>query len=136
MEITATHRDDAPHLSPPPSRKRHLWQAAVFAIVGTGLALVGSRALKREDATNLRALAAFSSAYAVQCDVPEMLAPPSPAVRDAYVHSRALQDVVAHQQAALASGASCEQVTQALRAADFPAPLPAHAPTITVHPGR
>jgi hypothetical protein len=135
MEITAPRRA-APRISPPPSRKRHLWQAAVFAIVCTGLALIGSRFFKREDATNLRTLAEFSSAYAVQCDVPEMLAPPPLAVRDAYVHSRALQDVVTRQRAALASGASCEEVTQALRAADFPAPLPAHSPTITLHPAR
>ncbi|MGZ4288294.1 MAG: hypothetical protein ACXVW5_29385, partial [Solirubrobacteraceae bacterium] len=104
--------------------------------VGVTIALMVTRYFRRDDATHLRELAQFSSAYATQCDAPGFSAPPPPVVRDAYVHSHALQHVVAREAAALEAGASCDEVTQALRAADFPAPLPARPPTIHLQPNQ
>jgi len=136
MEVITTQPRVALHLEPPPSQRRHLRQAAVLAVAVALIALVVARYNRRQDAAHLHELLQFSSAYATDCDAPELNAPLPPAVRGAYLRSPALQEVVARQTAELASGASCDDVTQALRNADFPAPLPARPPTIHLQPGR
>jgi hypothetical protein len=123
-------------IKPPPSQRRHLWQAGAFIVVAALVALIAARYFRHEDVSHLHELAQFSSRYATECDVPEFNAPLSPLVRDAYLHSHVLQQVVERQTAALAAGASCDEVPQALRAADFPAPLPARLPTIRLRPSR
>jgi hypothetical protein len=136
MEAVSMQPRVAPRIRPPPSQLRHLWQVAIVAVVAAVLAFFVMRYFRREDATHLRQLAQFSSAYTSECDAFGFNAPFPPVVRDAYLHSHALQQVVVRETAALAAGASCDQVTQALHAADFPAPLPARLPAIHLRPDQ
>ena len=121
--------DDVPRLSP--HRTRQTWMIVALAAVAA-LAVVVTRWFNHEDRAELRALAEFGSSYSSECDAPNFAQPPSAVVRDAYLHSRALQAVIAEQTQALASGASCESVRRALRAADFPIPV-AEAGRPSVH---
>ena len=136
MDVVSPQPRVAPRIRPPPSERRHLRQGAVLAVVGAAMALLVTGYFRRENATHLRQLAQFSSAYVTECDASGFNAPLSPVMRDAYLHSHALHQVVVRETAALAAGASCDEVTQALRAADFPAPLPARMPAIRLQPDR
>lgn len=126
VHIVINRESVKPELRGPLPRNWRNWFAAAALTVGAGgLMLAVTRWQRVQDATHLRALEEFKSAYAIQCDAPELQGPLPASVRDAYLHSHALQRVVVMQSAALRSGTGCQQIWQALRAADFPMPLAA-----------
>ena len=88
-----------------------------------GAAVVGwTMYNSRGEAQSLAQLQSFRSAYAEKCDAAAFRGEPSSMVKDAYLSSSALRDVLAKQQAALQSGAPCDEVARALKAADYPLP--------------
>lgn len=74
----------------------------------------------REDSALMARLESFRMAYAEKCDAPAFQSEASPVLKDTYLKSEKLQAVVDKQQAALAAGTPCEEISRALRAADFP----------------
>jgi hypothetical protein len=73
-------------------------------------------------------LEAFRAAYAKKCDAPAFQGETPAQLRDAYLSSNTLPQTVSKQLALLGSGSSCEEVTRALKAADFPMMATAKTP--------
>ncbi len=98
----------------------------LFVLLGVGAVvaafIVFNSYQSKQDATKLQALDTMRGLYAQTCDAPQWNEQVPPVVRDTYLNSSHLQGVVEAQTAALRAGASCEDVTRALRAADFPMP--------------
>jgi hypothetical protein len=78
----------------------------------------------REDAATLTQLEAFRSLYADKCEAAGFQGEASSVVKDAYLRSAVLREALAKQQTALQAGAPCEEVARALKAADYPLPVP------------
>jgi hypothetical protein len=76
----------------------------------------------KQDATKLAQLETFRAAYADKCEVPSFRTEAAPLLKDTYLRSERLQAAVEKQGAALQSGAPCEEIARALKAADFPMP--------------
>src|SRR5512142_2534910 len=87
----------ASRIKPPPSQRRHLWQAGALIVVAALVAMIAARYFRHEDVSHLRELAQFSSRYATECDVPEFNAPLSPLVRNAYRPERHGESALAHE---------------------------------------
>jgi hypothetical protein len=100
------------------------------AVVGLGAAIFGFTSYSnKQDAAKLGQLETFRAAYAEKCEAPSFRGEASSLLKDTYLRSERLQAAVDKQQAALASGAPCDEVARALRAADFPVPQPSSSPT-------
>jgi hypothetical protein len=114
--------------------RRNLW--LVGAVIAAGVGIAGFyAAYSRTDANELGRLERFRAAIAEKCDAPEFADPSPPVLKDLYLTSQALRDAVDRQQIALDAGASCDSIFRALRAADFPMPLPPEArPIVHVQP--
>ena len=120
----------------PPHLRRNLW---ILAAVITGIAAMTGfyAAYGRTDAVEMNRLAEFRAAFADKCEAPEFAEPVAPMVRDMYLTSPSLRDVIDRQTTALDTGADCEAVWKALRAADYPMPPPsAPRPTINLRPSE
>jgi hypothetical protein len=97
----------------------------MVGVVALGVAILGFTSYSnKQDAAKLAQLSSFRAAFADKCDAPQVRAEPSSAMKDAYLRSERLQAAVEKQQAALNSGAPCDEVARALKAADFPMPQP------------
>ena len=105
----------APHV------RRNRW--LVVGLVGATV-VVGAYylLLGHHDALQVARLEQFRAAYAQKCHAPRFAEPTPPMLKELFLGSTVLQAVVDRQLTALDSGASCEGVSQALRAADFPIP--------------
>ncbi len=103
------------------------WGRNLAIAVGAVLLAVGSLGLSiysnREDAATLNGLEAFRSAFADKCDVEYFRGEASSVVKDTYLRSEPLREAIAKQQQALQSGASCEEIARAHKAADYPFPV-------------
>jgi hypothetical protein len=101
----------------------HLGRNAAIVVVTLAVAL-GVVAYTvhsgQEDGTLMAQLEQFRAAYAQKCDAPAFQGEPSALLKDTFLKSERLQATVAKQQTALAAGTPCEEVSRALRAADFP----------------
>lgn len=80
-----------------------------------------------KDGAELGQLDTFRSAYAAKCDAPAWKGEVSSVLRDNFLNSSELRDTVDQQLTALNSGATCENVMKALKAASFPMPAPSSA---------
>jgi hypothetical protein len=108
----------------------------VGAIVMGLIAGVYTWRMRVADGERAAQLEAFRAQYGQTCRVVEMTGAAPALTRDLFVRSARLQAVVSAQAEALREGASCEEVTRALRAADFPLPPPVpEVPSITLQPG-
>ena len=83
---------------------------------------------KKANEGKMADLEAFRSAYAKKCEAPAFQGPASAQLRDAYLNSNTLPQAVSKQLALLGSGSSCDEVTRALKAADFPMMAAAKTP--------
>jgi hypothetical protein len=93
----------------------------VVGVVALGAAIFGFTSYSnKKDAAKLAQLEGFRSAYAEKCEAPAFRSEASSLLKDTYLRSERLQAAVEKQQAALASGAPCDEIARALRAADFP----------------
>jgi hypothetical protein len=115
------------------SHARRNWWVALGLIAGISAVSGYYGWTGRTDSRALGQLEAFRAAYAEQCEAPAFAAPAPQALKDLYLGSLPLRQAVDRQLAALSEGRSCEDVTKALRAADYPLPPP--VPTITLQPG-
>ncbi len=75
---------------------------------------------KKQDEGKLADLEAFRAAYAQKCEAPAFAGKASEVLVDAYLNSATLPGAVQKQLTLLNSGTSCDEVTRALKAADFP----------------
>ena len=97
-------------------------------VVALGAAIFGFTSYSnKQDAGRLAQLESFRSAYADKCEAPAFRTEASPLLKDTYLRSERLQTAVEKQQAALTSGVACDEITRALRAADFPMLQPSSA---------
>jgi hypothetical protein len=97
--------------------------AILVSIVVMAAAIFGFTSYSnRQDDTKLAQLEGFRAAYADKCEAPSFRGEAAPLLKDTFLRSERLQTAVAKQQAALSSGAPCEEVARALKAADFPMP--------------
>ncbi|MCU1279915.1 MAG: hypothetical protein JWM53_3461 [bacterium] len=97
----------------------------VVGVVALGAAIFGFTSYSnKKDAAKLSMLESFRSAYAQKCEAPSFRGDASSLLKDTYLRSERLQAAVEKQQAALSSGTPCDEVSRALRAADFPVPQP------------
>jgi hypothetical protein len=78
-----------------------------------------------QDSAKLAKLEGFRSAFAEKCEAAGWRGEAAPMVRETYLGSTNLQAAVEQQWNALNSGADCDSILKALRAADFPLPSPA-----------
>jgi hypothetical protein len=95
---------------------------AVAALVVAGAAIGLTRYNDSKDAATLGQLETFRAAYAEKCDVAAFRTAPTSVVKDAYLRSAPLREAIAKQQVALQSGAPCDEIGRALKAADYPLP--------------
>jgi hypothetical protein len=131
----ATHALDSTHIGPAhhPVRNYLIIAGAVLMGVAVGLYTWQVRAA---DADRSAQLDAFRTHYGEACGVAALAEPTPRMVRDLFVRSSRLQSVVSAQADALMRGVSCDEVTRALKAADFPLPpAPRQVPSITIQPG-
>ena len=106
---------------------RNLGIFAAVAVLGAAIAGFTMYSGKA-DAAKLEQLAAFRASFAQKCEAPAWKSELSPVLRDTYLNSAQLQQVVATQQTALAGNGTCEDVLKALKAGDFPLPAPTPTP--------
>ena len=126
-----------PHIGPAHHRRRNLWLATGF--IGLAVAIASYYVYWRgHNVVATDRLAQFQAAYAERCDSAAFAPTATTLARKAYLGSLSLQRVVDRQLSALQSGAPCDEVYRALRAADFPllsaGPPPPRAATIDVQP--
>ncbi len=97
----------------------------VVGVVAVGVMIFGFTTYSnKQDAAKLAQLETFRAAFADKCEAPAFRTEAAPLLKDTYLRSERLQAAVEKQQSALASGAPCEEITRALRAADFPMTSP------------
>ena len=97
----------------------------MVGVVALGVAILGFTSYSnKQDAAKLAQLESFRSAYADKCEAPAFRGEATSLLKDTYLRSERLQAAVEKQQAALSSGAPCDEVARALKAADFPMPQP------------
>jgi hypothetical protein len=106
---------------------RNLGVIAAIVLLGAGIAGFTMYSGKA-DAAKLETLAAFRANFAQKCEAPAWKNELPPVLRDTYLNSSQLQQVVATQQAALSGSGTCEDVLKALKAGDFPLPAPTPPP--------
>ena len=98
----------------------------LFVLLGVGVVVAAfvifNSWQNKQDALKLQSLESMRALYAQTCDAPAWNEPVQPVIRDTFLNSSHLQTVVETQTAALRAGATCEDVTRALRTADFPMP--------------
>lgn len=93
----------------------------VVGVVALSVAIFGFTSYSnKQDAGKLARLEAFRAAYAEKCEAPSFRGEAPPLLKDTYLRSERLQAAVEKQQSALASGTPCDEVTRALKGADFP----------------
>jgi hypothetical protein len=100
---------------------RNLGFAAAAAALGAGIWGFYHHSATADE-SKLARLAAFRSSYAEKCDAANWRGEAPAMVRETYLGSERLQQLVDQQQVALAGGADCELVLKALKTADFPLP--------------
>jgi hypothetical protein len=104
-----------------PHRRRNLW--LLFGLLAAAFTMAAYYALLgRHNASEMQDLERFRAAYAQKCHAPRFAEPTPPMLKELYLSSSLLQAVIRQQSIALEGGASCEVVSKALRAADFPVP--------------
>ena len=95
----------------------------VIGMVALGAAIVSFTLFSnKKDAAKLTQLESFRSAYADKCEAPSFRSDASSLLKDTYLRSAGLQAAVEKQHSALNSGATCDEILHALKAADFPMP--------------
>ncbi len=95
----------------------------LVGVVAVGAAIFGFTSYSnRQDATKLAQLESFRAAYAEKCEAPSFRGESTSLLKDTYLRSERLQAAVEKQQAQLSSGVPCDEISKALRAADFPIP--------------
>jgi hypothetical protein len=93
----------------------------VVGVVALSVAIFGFTSYSnKQDAGKLARLETFRAAYAEKCEAPAFRGEAPSMLKDTYLRSERLQAAVEKQQSALASGTPCDEVSRALRAADFP----------------
>jgi hypothetical protein len=100
---------------------RNLGFIAAAAALGAGIWGFYRHSAAVDDA-KLAKLEAFRSAYAEKCDAANWRGQAPSVLRDNYLDSERLQQVVDQQNAALAGGTDCETVLKALKTAEYPLP--------------
>ena len=95
----------------------------LVGVVAVGAAIFGFTSYSnKQDQAKLAQLEGFRSAYADKCEAPSFRGESSSLLKDTFLRSERLQAAVEKQQAALSSGVPCDEISKALRAADFPMP--------------
>ncbi len=112
------------NLRAPGHALRYLGIAVGALVLGGGIFAFESYSGKADD-SKLQRFDAFRSAYAAKCGVPTYAGPVAPIVRDDYLTSTTIQLAVDKETAALAAGATCDEVVQALKKVDLAIPAPA-----------
>jgi hypothetical protein len=102
---------------------RNLGVIVALAAAGAGI-YTFQKISTQKDEVRLEQFDSFRAAYAEKCNVPSFAGPAPEVLRDAYLTSSILQNAMATQLAALNAGASCEDVTKAMKAVDFALPQP------------
>lgn len=109
------------HIGAAPHTGRNLGiLAGVLALGGlaAGVMLMG----QRSDTAALEKLTAFTTVYSSKCD-DRVAGAPTPMLSHVYLGSKAVQDAVEAQRAALENGSTtCAKAYATLHAADFPLP--------------
>ncbi len=100
---------------------RNLLFLAGSLVLGAGVFLF-YRQSAAGDAERVARLDAFRAAYAEKCDAPAWRTEAASAMRDSYLSSTTMQAVVDREAQQLAAGVACEDITRALKGADFPIP--------------
>lgn len=93
----------------------------VAAVVAFGAAIFMYTSYSgKQDAAKLAQLESFRAAYAEKCEAPSFRGEAPALLKDTFLRSDRLQAAVDKQNAALQSGAPCDEIARALKAADFP----------------
>ncbi len=98
------------------------------AVIALGAVFAFYHFSAASDAPKLQALEEFRAAYAQKCGATEFAGPTPAFVRDQYLNSPKLEEVVTKQAEALRGNAACADVEQALKAASFPMAAKSHTP--------
>jgi hypothetical protein len=123
-----------PHIGRAHHRRRNRWIA--FGVIVAALGVTSHRVYwGQQDKAATAQLEHFQAAYAQRCDAAAFPDSSAAMLKGLYLGSSTLRAVVDRQLTALESGASCDAVSRALRAADFPLPAtPEKTPTILLQP--
>ncbi len=114
-----------PHIGPAHHRRRNAW-ITVGALAVTVAMATSYSYWRKHDVVAADHLARFQAAYSERCDS-ALFSPPAAALaKKLYLRSSTLQRAIHDQLTSLESGAPCDAVYRALRAADFP--MPSSAP--------